>query len=86
MLMGTEEFVEVSYRKYIFNDEDFIVRQDFWDAFDACPNAIEVFGWETSFGVGTNDATLNGKLGAIWSKADAFGEKMLVSTANMIVN
>jgi len=57
--MAKADYTNVSYKTYIFHNEKFDVRQDFWEAFDACPEAFNVSDRPMTFGVGTDDFTMN---------------------------
>ena len=79
-------FMDVAFKDYLFNDEIFTVRQDFWNVFDACPNA-EAISEGSSLGIGMDNFTLNySNCVAVSSSRDKFGEAMLVSRPNMVLN
>lgn len=81
-----QDWMNVHFKDYMFNGEVFMVRQDFWDAFDACPNA-EAISDGGSIGVGMDDFTLNhSNCIVVSSDADMIGEAMLVSRPNMLLN
>lgn len=76
------DFMKVEYKTYLYNDEKFTVRKDFWDVFEACPDVQQITEKPISIGVGRDDFTQNkSNLGVVWTDTDK--DMMLISRPSM---